>query len=232
MVLIAVRRARRAGIERRRDMKAFAFGVVALSLAAGMASAAQPWVMGFEPLSAGDLPQTRASNSVVFSAIPSPYAAFAAATGNIGFDDYDSTLAGGSAFLQSMKFVGGFSTLPVGSTTGAMRVEFYDTTAAFINSFTVNLPTGNSIWNIGLETVANAKDSTFLIPEAGFIQLVATGGALGQFFLSTAVPTIGTESRTLGDTATHSHRFELTVPAPGSMALLGLGGLLAARRRR
>jgi hypothetical protein len=226
MVLIAVRRARRAGIERRRDMKAFAFGVVALSLAAGMASAAQPWVMGFEPLSAGDLPQTRASNSVVYSAIPSPYAAFPAATGSIGFDDYDSTLAGGSAYLQSMKFVGGLTT------AGVMRVEFYDTSLAFVNSFTVNLPLGNSIWNIGLETVANAKDSTFLIPEAGFIQLVATGGALGQFFLSTAVPTIGTESRTLGDTATHSHRFELTVPAPGSMALLGLGGLLAARRRR
>lgn len=207
-------------------MKASAFVVLALGLAAGTASAAQPWIMGFEPLSAGDLPQTRASNSVVFSAIPSPYAAFAAATGVLGFEDYTSTLGAGTGYLQSMRFVGGLTT------AGTMRMEFYDTTATLINSFTVNLPSGNSIWNIGLESAANAKDSTFLIPGSGFIQIVALGGALGQFYLGTGAPTVGTSSLALGDTTTHTHRFELTVPAPSSLALLGLGGLVAARRRR
>lgn len=209
-------------------MKASAFVVLALGLAAGTASAAQPWIMGYEPLTASDQAQTRASNSVVFSAIPGPYQAFAAGTGALGFDDYDSTLAGGQAYLQSFRFVGGVTVAG-----GTIQVQFFDTGANLINSFNVTLPTaGNSIWSIGLESVANAKDSTFLIPEAGFVQINALGGALGQWFLSTTVPSVGTSSLALGDTTTHTHRFELTVPAPSSLALLGLGGLVATRRRR
>lgn len=208
-------------------MKASIF-VLALALTAGTAMATDGYVIGYEPISDLPAPTTRASNSVVFSAIPGPYQAFAAAPGVMGFDDYDSALAGGNAFLQSFRFVGGLAA------TGNIRVEFYDAGANLINQFNVNsLPAGNNIWNIGLESVAGAKDSTFLIPEAGFVQIVSTSaGVNGQWFLSTTVPSVGTSSLLAGSTTTHTHRFELTVPAPGAMALLGLGGLVAARRRR
>jgi len=206
-------------------MKASIF-VLALVMSAGTAMATQAHVVGFEPISDDLMPTTRASNSVVFNSIPGPYQGFAAATGVLGFEDYNSTLAGGNAFLQSFRFVGGVTA------AGAVRVEFYDTSATLVNQFNVNLPVGNAIWNIGLETVANAKDSTFLIPDAGFVQIVALGGVTGQWFLSTTVPSVGTSSLAAGDTTTHTHNFELTVPAPSAMALLGLGGLVATRRRR
>lgn len=209
-------------------MKAVLFAFAAVGLAVGTASAAtEARLVSYEPISGELAPTTRASNSIVFSAIPGPYQAFAAATGVLGFDDYDSTLAGGNAFLQSLRFVGGLTA------AGTIRAEFYDTAANLVSS--ANLPiagAGNFIYNFSLETALNAKDSTFLIPEAGFIQLVALGGVTGQFFLSTTVPSVGTSSLALGSTTTHTHRFELTVPAPSAMALLGLGGLVAVRRRR
>jgi hypothetical protein len=214
-------------------MKASVFAMLALCATAGTAMAnTVGYVIGYEPITGEVLPQTRASNSVVFSAMTpnagvTTYSAFAAATGAIGNDDYNSTLAGGNAFLQSMRFIGGLTA------AGTMRIEFYDSSAGFVNSFNVNLPAGNNIWTIGLESVAGAKDSTFLIPEAGIIQLVATGGVTGQFFLANTAPTVGTQNYAAAGTyATFSHRFELTIPAPGAMALLGLGGLMAARRRR
>lgn len=169
-----------------------------------------------------------AQGAVVYSAIPGPYAAFAAAPGGIGFDDYASTETGYFE-LQSMRFVGSSDTAG-----GTVRIEFYTfdpnpALAVFHSSITVGLPvSAGTIYGL---TFAPG----FWVPNNGYIQMVATG-TNARWFLSTTAPSVGTQSYAVGSsnpTALISHRFELTsVPAPGALALLGLGGLVAGRRRR
>lgn len=172
----------------------------------------------------------------VYSAIPGPYAAFAAAAGNLGFDDYDSIVEGPNFFLGEFTFVGGVAT------AGTVRVDFLTPDNVLANQFTVNLPAGNNIWTIGL--APNPKDSTFLVPSTGIVRITTIQGVTGapavpgQWFLSTTPPTIGTQLTTVGSTAgggsaAYSHRFELAqVPTPGALALAGMGGVLMTRRRR
>ncbi len=172
----------------------------------------------------------------VFSAIPGPYAAFGAAAGSLGFDDYDSIVEQDTFFLGTFSFVGGVAT------AGTLKVEFLDPQNVLVNQFTVNLPAGNNIWNIDL--ALNPKDSTFLVPSAGIVRLTTMQGVTGapapagQWFLATAEPTIGTQTDTFGTTAgggsaAYSHRFEMQqVPTPGALALAGMGGVLMTRRRR
>jgi len=210
-------------------MKASIF-VLALALTAGTAMANGVVSASYRPMSDGMLPQTRANNAPVFSAIPGPYAGFAAATGGLGFDDYNSIFAGPTMPLQVLNFVGGVTTVG-----GTLTFNFYDTTQTLANTVAFNLPAaGNFIWTLNFESAPGAKDSLFSIPSDGYLEIIAGANTTGQWFLSTSLPTIGTESRAAGEGSltTHSHRFELVVPAPGAMALLGLGGLVAARRRR
>ncbi|MCA9304652.1 MAG: PEP-CTERM sorting domain-containing protein [Phycisphaerales bacterium] len=154
---------------------------------------------------------------------PTGYVAFGAAAGAIGFDDYTSTSA--SAFnLSSFRFVGG--NVNAGQT---MNVEFYNAAGdTLINAFSVNLSLGgNFIWTITL-------GSTFMVDGAGIVQLVSSDLSGGQWFLGDAGPSVGSEDNLFGGTGdgSYSHNFELNTPAPGSVALLGLGGLVATRRRR
>ena len=157
------------------------------------------------------------------------FQAFAAATGAIGFDDYDSIATGGTIDLQSFRFVGG-----VAQAGGTMFFDFFDSASNFVDSFGVALTNpGNFIYTITINTFPGGV----VVPEAGIVQATVGAGFTGQFFLSDAAPTIGTQSNTFGGAAggALSHRFELNgefVPAPATAALLGLGGLVAVRRRR
>lgn len=149
------------------------------------------------------------------------YVSFAAATGAIGFDDYVSTSA--SSFnLDTFRFVGG--NVNAGQT---MNVEFYNAAGdTLVNAFSVALPSaGNFIWTITL-------GAGFAVDGAGVVQLVSDDLSGGQWFLGDAGPTVGSEDVTFGGSDPYSHNFELNTPAPGSVALLGLGGLVATRRRR
>ncbi|MSR70347.1 MAG: hypothetical protein EXS17_08395 [Phycisphaerales bacterium] len=61
--------------------------------------------------------------------------------------------------------------------------------------------------------------------------MLGVGGATGKWFLSTTLPTIGTQVPVTG---AYTHRFEMStngVPAPGAVVLLGLAGLISRRRR-
>jgi len=151
----------------------------------------------------------------------SGYVAFPAAAGALGFDDYVSTSA--SAFdLTSFRFVGG--NVNAGTT---MNVEFYNAAGdTLVNAFSVALPSaGAFIWDITL-------GGGFIVDGSGVVQLVSDDLSGGQWYLGDAGPTVGSEDVLFGGSDPYSHNFELNTPAPGSVALLGLGGLVATRRRR
>ncbi len=158
------------------------------------------------------------------------YQAFPAATGAIGFDDYDSIGAPATSIdLSTFRFVGG-----VQQAAGTMFFDFYDTNSNFVDSFGVTLTNpGNFIYTITINTYPGGV----VIPEAGLLQVTVGAGFTGQWFLNADAPTIGTSNSAIGGAAGGlQHKFELNgdyvVPAPASAALLGLGGLAAIRRRR
>ena len=153
-----------------------------------------------------------------YSAIDGPYTAFAAATGTIGFDDYGTDVED-DILLTSFRFVGG-----VAEVDGTMSFQFFDSDENLVDSFGVTLPQGgNFIWTITLNSEA-------IVPA------VVGDEFTGQWFLGTTAPIIGTNDLAIGGNETDaSHRFELNgvlVPTPGAVALLGMAGVCATRRRR
>jgi hypothetical protein len=170
---------------------------------------------------------TQGASNTVYSNIdagPGGYQAFPPANGVLGFDDYTSTEAG-SVTLDSIRFVGG-----VELDGGGMIFEFFNSAGdTFIDGFSVALPTGgNFIWTINL-------GGTVTVDGAGILQVSTDATSNGQWFLSDGGPVIGSEDGTFGGASggALAHNFELNaVPAPGSVALLGLSGLVATRRRR
>lgn len=159
-----------------------------------------------------------------YSAIDGPYTAFAAATGTIGFDDY-GTDAEDDIVLTSFRFVGG-----VAEVGGTMSFQFFDADENFADSFGITLSqAGNFIWTITL-------NSEVIVPANGLVQAVVGEEFTGQWFLGSTAPIIGTNDLEIGGNGTtSSHRFELNgvlVPTPGAVALLGMAGVCATRRRR
>lgn len=213
-------------------MKASMLCAMIVAAAAGSALGQATYVIGSEPVSLdGNWFAPRSNITTVFSAMDGPYVAFPVATGNAGFDDYQSTYTDAPfMLLQSFRFVGGVTTVG-----GSVTFSFFDSDENLHDSFSVALPlTGDRIWTIGFESAPGLKDSDFGIPASGYVQMTVDAATTGRWFLSETAPLIGTESRAPGEGSleTHSHRFELNIPAPGASALLGLGGLVAMRRRR
>ena len=158
---------------------------------------------------------------------PGGYVAFPpSATNPLGVADYQS-VAVNNIVLDEFVFVGGVDT--VGET---LFFDFFDAGGNFVNGFGVSLSqAGNFIWTITI-------NSEVEVAAGGFVQMsIDTGGFVngnGQWFLSDGAAAIG--DALLEDAGGgNNHNFALIgseVPAPGAVALLGLGGLVASRRRR
>jgi len=146
-----------------------------------------------------------------------------------GIADYNS-IAAGSIALDQFVFVGG-----VDQANGVVFFDFFDTSGTLIDGFGVALAeAGSFIWTIDLA-------ETMMIDAAGLIRmsiddegLAGTGSmAAGRWFLGNNGATIGDAGSAEAD-PDFNFAFALnsSVPTPSSLALLGLGGLGAVRRRR
>ncbi|MBL8047502.1 MAG: PEP-CTERM sorting domain-containing protein [Chthonomonas sp.] len=199
--------------------------IAGLSVASAVAFAQVPFTGQLQKrtLDMGSGIGTELTSTPVYSHMDSPYVAFAARGGGLGFDDYTAS-PNASFALTEMRFIGG-----VTAAGGQLRFDFFDSASVFVTSFTSTFGTaGNFIWSI---TGLGALGIT--LPGSGVMQITALGSTTGQFFLSNSAATVGSHVSSVGSTTTHQHSFELsTVPEPGSMmALLGGFALLARRRR-
>ena len=155
---------------------------------------------------------------------PAGYQAFPAGNGVLGVDDYTSTVAGPVA-LDTFRFVGG-----VDAAGGVLNFEFFDATGVtLVDAFSVTFAAaGNFIYTITIGAAVT-------VDGAGILQVSTDSVSNGQWFLSDNGPTVGSEDAGFGGAngGLLAHNFELNqVPAPGALALLGLGGMVAGRRRR
>lgn len=225
---------RRLHRKREIEMKKFS-ALIAIVAAAGTAVASP--VLGdystytqisAEQVTAVTLEQgVQGVSSTVYSNIdagPGGYSAFPIANGALGFDDYTSTSAGSIA-LDTIRFVGG-----VDAAGGTLNFEFLNSAGdTLVSAFSVSFASaGNFIYTINI-------GGAFSADAAGILQLSTDATSNGQWFLSDGGPTVGSEDNTFGGASggALAHNFELnTIPAPGAMALLGLSGIVAGRRRR
>ena len=142
-----------------------------------------------------------AVDGVVYSHLDpgTEYVAYPNGTGVLGYDDYDS-INNDTINLVEMQFIGG-----VTNAGGIIAFEFYDTDGTYVDEAVFQFDTsGNYVWGLAL-------GEALVVPDQGYLQLRADPGTYGQWFLSDALPTVGSEDPSDGGAAGgYSHNFELT----------------------
>jgi MYXO-CTERM domain-containing protein len=179
----------------------------------------------------GDTAQARGFSSL-YNNQDGPYSAFppAGAVDNpIGVADYQS-IATNNIDVGEFVFVGGVDTMDT-----VVFFDFFDAGGTFLDGFGVALPeAGNFIWTITPTDLEIAAD--------GLVQMTVDDGTngpagLATWFLNENTASVGNAGAIDVSAGLSSFNFAFSingteVPAPGAVALLGLGGLVASRRRR
>lgn len=173
-------------------------------------------------------------------------------TVNVGADTADASIPS-TVYLQELSFQRTSSTTGLG--TGAAYIHVYDAFAVdgdntpstignlvAVSSSTVDLgavgPNETMTWTFANDAIAKGTSYAYVLATNTTAATVADSSNLktAAFELDTGNPYTGGQAyRANGTTSDWDNAFELktsTIPEPGSLALLGLGGLLIARRRR
>ena len=122
----------------------------------------------------------------------------------------------------------------VASSTTLVFFTFFTALGTAFDSYGVLLPAdGTGHWY-----TINITGGMY-IPSDGVVQmyvnnndLPAYGSVPMSWYASAGAPTIGTNNSAFGSNNPNNQMHTITIPAPASLAMLGLGGMLAARRRR
>lgn len=157
------------------------------------------------------------------------YGSFGLTTGNIpaGTEDYTTFDTLGFT-MKIFRFIGG-----VGAAGHVAWFDFYDSLSVYYDSFGVQFPVGGAyLWTITITNPMAITGTGFAVGYADIFGFAP--GSTFEWYLSAAAPTIGTNNPAFGSGSGfgYSHNFEMETPAPGALALLGLAGLAARRRRR
>jgi len=117
--------------------------------------------------------------------------------------------------------------------TGFGGWDDYQTSTAPGGSYGVLLPADGAHW-WGITITGGMYIPSDGIAQAWFNDgsFTAYGSQPGFWMYSEGAPSIGTNSDIVGQFAPNYNMHTIVIPAPASLAMLGLGGALAVRRRR
>lgn len=134
-------------------------------------------------------------------------------------EDYVS-IQSDTDYLKIHRFVGG-----VAVANNVLEWRFFNAGGNFVGGYGIPLPTPglSNVWTITIL-------SDLLVPKEGFLAMTSpvSNTGLANWRKKDVAPAIGT-------TVLPTHRWNMEVsdvPTPGALAVMGLGGLVAARRRR
>jgi MYXO-CTERM domain-containing protein len=174
--------------------------------------------------------ENRGSGTTYYDNQAGPYSAFppaGAADNPLGVADYQSTAVNNIA-VDEFIFVGGVDTIGA-----VVFFDFFDAGGNFLDGFGVALPSaGDFIWTITPTDLEIAAD--------GLVQMTIDDGTLGpaglgRWFLNDTPAAVGDAGVVDVPGSSFNYAFSINgseVPAPGALALVGLGGIVATRRRR
>jgi len=238
-------------------MKKFGFAAVVLCAAAGAAMGESLVFGSHNYMNLGSGATTYGPRSVVYSNIASTAnAAFSSA--DLGGTWGDTLSMTGGGVLDQFSFTifnsaNAANTLP-GFKSGTININFFDaTSSAFIGGFSGNLSYGTDslakgffdIWTFtGLSGLGINLSSNVIVTQNFTASTVV--GSLRMGVASLNPVTVGSSTNTLyisnsttpagfytsGTTQVNLGYEVNVIPAPGSLALIGLGGLVVGRRRR